>query len=89
MFKVISYKFKPNKEQRNLLRLVYHISKNLYNSALYELRQEYFKSKKIISYYELNKKLKTNENFHIINAYVMHIHLYVLFVMYILYLLIL
>lgn len=69
MFKVISYKFKPNKEQRNLLRLLCHISKNLYNSALYELRQEYFKSKKLISYYELNKKLKTNENFHIINTY--------------------
>lgn len=69
MFKVISYKYKPNKKQRNMLRLLCHISKNLYNSALYELRQEYFKSKKVLSYYELNKALKTNENFHILNTY--------------------
>ena len=69
MFKVISYRYKPNKKQRNLLRLLCHISKNLYNSALYELRQEYFKTKKVLSYYELNKVLKNNENFHILNTY--------------------
>ncbi len=69
MFKVISYQYKPNKKQRNLLRLLCHISKNLYNAALYELRQENFKSKKVLSYYELNKILKNNENFHILNTY--------------------
>ena len=69
MFKVISYRYKPNKKQRNLLRLLCHISKNLYNAALYELRQEYFKTKKVLSYYELNKVLKNNENFHILNTY--------------------
>ncbi len=46
MFKTLTYKFTPNKKQRNLLRLLSHICKNLYNSALYELRQEYFKTKK-------------------------------------------
>ena len=69
MFKTISYQYKPNKNERNLLRLLCHISKNLYNSALYELRQEYFKTKKLISYYDLNKILKNNENFHILNTY--------------------
>ena len=69
MFKVIKYKYIPSKKERKLLRLLCHISKNLYNSTLYTLRMEYFKTKKVISYYELNKILKTNENFHILNTY--------------------
>lgn len=69
MFKVIQYKYNPTKKERRLLRLLCHISKNLYNSALYILRQEYFKNKKVISYFDLNKTLKTNENFHILNTY--------------------
>ena len=69
MFKVIKYKYIPSKKERKLLRLLCHISKNLYNSTLYALRMEYFKTKKVISYYELNKILKTNENFHILNTY--------------------
>ena len=69
MFRTISYKYVPSKDERRMLRLLCHISKNLYNSALYILRQEYFKSKTLISYYDLNKMLKTNENFHILNTY--------------------
>ena len=69
MFKTLKYKYTPTKKERRLLRLLCHISKNLYNSALYILRQEYFKTKKLLSYYELNKILKTNENFHILNTY--------------------
>ena len=34
MFKVIKYKYIPTKKERRLLRLLCHISKNLYNSAL-------------------------------------------------------
>lgn len=48
---------------------LFHISKNLYNSALYILRQEYFSKIKMSSYFDLNKKLKDNENFHILNTY--------------------
>jgi len=69
MFKVLQYRYKPTKNERRLLRLLCHISKNLYNSAIYTLRQEYFKTKKIISYYELNRILKENENYHILNTY--------------------
>ncbi len=69
MFKAIHYKYIPTKNERNMLRLLCHISKNLYNSALYTLRQEYFKTKRLISYYDLNKILKDNENFHILNTY--------------------
>ena len=42
MFKTLKYKYTPTKKERRLLRLLCHISKNLYNSALYTLRQEYF-----------------------------------------------
>ena len=42
MFKTLKYKYIPTKKERRLLRLLCHISKNLYNSALYTLRQEYF-----------------------------------------------
>ena len=63
MFKTIQYKYIPTKKERRLLRLLCHISKNLYNSALYTLRQEYFKTKKLISYYDLNKILKKMKTF--------------------------
>ncbi len=38
MFKTISYQYHPNKKERNFLRLLSHLSKNLYNSTLYCLR---------------------------------------------------
>ncbi len=69
MFKTLSYKYTPNKKERKFLRLLSHISKNLYNSALYALRQEYFRTKKIMSYHVLNKILKHNVNYHILNTY--------------------
>ena len=69
MFLTLKYHLKLNKYQNSLLKLLFHISKNIYNSALYELRKKYFESKKIWSYYELNKIMKDNENFHILNTY--------------------
>lgn len=68
-FKTMKYHFKCTKKERNLLRLLCHISKNIYNSALYELRQEFFKNKSICTYFDLNKIMKENENFHIFNTY--------------------
>ena len=49
MFKVMKYKYIPTKKERKLLRLLCHISKNLYNSTLYILRQEYFKTNGLAS----------------------------------------
>jgi len=46
MFKVIKYKYIPTKKERRLLRLLCHISKNLYNSALYILNKNILKLKK-------------------------------------------
>ena len=36
-------------------------SKNLYNRALYEIRQEYIKDKKYLNYYDIEKYFKQNE----------------------------
>lgn len=69
MFLTFKYHFKPTKTQYNLLKLLFHISKNIYNSSLYELRKQYFENKKICSYFDLNKIMKENENFHILNTY--------------------
>ncbi len=69
MFRTMKYHYKCNKVEHKILMFLFHISKNLYNSALYTLRQEYFSKTKMSSYFDLNKKLKNNENFHILNTY--------------------
>ncbi len=69
MFKTMKYHYKCNDEEHRLLMFLFHISKNLYNSTLYTLRQEYFSNNEISNYFTLNKKLKDNENYHILNTY--------------------
>ena len=51
-----------------VLRELCHVSKNLYNQALYEIRQEYFKSKKYLNYYEIYKRLQGTENYSLLQA---------------------
>ncbi len=53
---------KPNK----WLSYLCHISKNLYNEAIYIIRQEFIKTGKWISYSSLCHLLKTSENFKIL-----------------------
>lgn len=69
MFRTMKYHYKCNKIEQRILMFLFHISKNLYNSSLYTLRQEFFSNKKMSTYFDLNKKLKENENFHILNTY--------------------
>mgnify|MGYP003466530993 FL=1 len=70
MFRTLKYHYKvKNGYEKRLLMFLFHISKNLYNVSLYTLRQQYFNNDKISSYYELNKLLNSNENFHILNTY--------------------
>ena len=69
MFRTMKYHYKCSEIEKRILMFLFHISKNLYNASLYTLRQEYFYNKKISTYFELNKKLKENENFHILNTY--------------------
>lgn len=70
MFKTTTYYYTPNKLVRNYLRLFHHISKNLFNSTLYELKKMYRQTSKICTNYELNKIMKSNPNFHILNTYI-------------------
>ena len=44
-FLTMKYHFKANEKEKKLLKLLCRISKNIYNSSLYELRQQYFKNK--------------------------------------------
>ena len=70
MFRTIKYHYKCNSSyEKRLLMFLFHISKNLYNVTLYTLRQQYFNNEKISSYFELNKSLNSNENFHLLNTY--------------------
>ena len=70
MFRTIKYHYKCNSSyEKRLLMFLFHISKNLYNVTLYTLRQQYFNNEKISSYFDLNKLLNSNENFHLLNTY--------------------
>ena len=68
-FRTMKYHFKASKDEKKLLKFLCRISKNIYNCALYELRGQYFKHKAICSYFELNKLISTNINYHILNTY--------------------
>ena len=68
-FKTLKYHYKANNDEIAMLKLLCRISKNLYNATLYYLRQYYFEHNTIPSYFDTNKILKDNENFHIINTY--------------------
>lgn len=59
-----------SKEEYLVLRELCHVSKNLYNQALYEIRQEYFKSKKYLNYYDVYKRLHGTENYSLLQAQV-------------------
>jgi len=55
---IIKYSDTRYNELDNLMFL----SKNLYNAALYSVRQFYFENKKYLSYYELQKVFQVNKN---------------------------
>lgn len=56
-----------NEHKLFLLRLM-HVSKNLFNEALYNVRQHFFKTKSYLSYDENYKLLKDSENYKILNS---------------------
>ena len=68
-FLTMRYHYKANKSEKSLLTLLCRISKNVYNTALYELRQQYFNNKSICTYYDLNSIIQNNINYHILNTY--------------------
>ena len=52
---------KSDKRYKEIIDLC-HKSKNLYNAALYEIRQKYFKDKKYLNYMELDRLFKETNN---------------------------
>lgn len=69
IYKTLKYHLKAKGEQKCLLDLLCHISKNIYNASLYELRQSYFKEGKLYDYSLFINKMKNNENYEILHAY--------------------
>lgn len=57
-----------SKSEYLVLRELCRVSKDLYNQALYEIRQEYFRSKKHLNYYEVYKRLQSTENYGLLQA---------------------
>lgn len=57
-----------SKEDYLNLKELSHTAKNLYNVAIYNIRQHYFKEKKYLNYNENNKLCKTNENYKLLNS---------------------
>lgn len=68
-FLTLKYHLKAKGKEKRLIDLLCHISKNVYNATLYELRQQYFKEEYICDYYSLNNTMNKNENYHILNTY--------------------
>ena len=68
-FRTMKYHFKASREEKKLLKFLCRISKNVYNCALYDLRKQYFDQKSICTYFELNKIISKNINYHILNTY--------------------
>ena len=52
-----------SKEEYSLLREMCQYSNNLYNAALYNIRQYYFQEKKFLKYEENYHVCKENENY--------------------------
>ena len=66
--KTLKQHLKLNKNQYKILKDYSHYSNNLYNYALYIVRQYYFQTNKYIGYQKLDKETKSNENYRLLPA---------------------
>ena len=57
-----------SKEEYLSLRELSHTAKNLYNQAIYNIRQYYFQEKKYLNYNKNNSLLKSSENYKTLNS---------------------
>jgi len=68
-YKAIKSKLYLNKNQRTFLLMLMHTSKNLYNEALYNVRQHYFETNTYLDYNSNYKLLSSNsDNYRILNT---------------------
>ena len=57
-----------SKEEYLSLKELSHTAKNLYNQAVYNIRQYYFQEKKYLNYQKNNSLLKSSENYKTLNS---------------------
>lgn len=57
-----------SKVEYNVLKEQCHISKNLKNQVLYEIRQKFFSDKSYLNYNEVYKLLKTSDNYKLLQS---------------------
>ena len=69
IYKAIKTKLYLSKTENNFLRYLMHASKNLYNEALYNVRQHFFNTREYLTYNENYHLLKdSSENYRILNT---------------------
>ena len=68
MYLTIKQQPKLSKDELIVLRQLSHTAKSLYNEALYNIRQYFFKNKKYLNYYENYKVLKSSDNYKLLNS---------------------
>ena len=68
MYLTIKQEPRLSKDELLILRQLSHTAKNLYNEALYNIRQYFFKNKKYLNYYENYKVLKSSDNYKLLNS---------------------
>jgi len=70
MYKTQKNHIRCDKQTYRLLRQLCHFSKNLYNYALYHIRQHYFKTQEYLRYESVYHLVKENENYRLLPSQV-------------------
>ncbi len=69
MYLTVRNRLYVSRDDLRFLRILMHASKNLFNEALYHVRQHYFKTGQYLDYYANNDILsKESENYRVLNA---------------------
>ena len=68
MYLTVKQEPKFNKQELDILKELSHTAKNLYNEALYNIRQYFFNTGSYLSYYDNYKELKSSINYKSLNS---------------------
>ncbi len=70
MYKTQKNHIRCDKQTYRLLRVLCHLSKNLYNYALYHIRQHYFNTQQYLRYESVYHIVKENKNYRLLPSQV-------------------
>ena len=68
MYLTVKQEAKLSKEELNILKELSHVTKSLYNEALYSIRQYFFNTGSYLNYYDNYKELKNSVNYKLLNS---------------------